>query len=47
MDFMESIVTGLFCMVVVFAVLAALYVLIQVFSFGIRKLDNAGKKSTQ
>lgn len=47
MSFMESIITGLFCIVVVFTVLASLYVLIQIFSFGIRKLDNAGKKSTQ
>jgi hypothetical protein len=47
MGFIESIVTGLFCMVVVFVVLASLYFLIQIFSFGIRKLDNAGKKSTQ
>ena len=47
MDFMESIITGLFCIVVVFIVLASLYFLIQLFSFGIRKLDSAGKKSTQ
>lgn len=45
MDFMESIITGLFCMVVVFAVLASLYVLIRLFSFGIRKFEVIGKKS--
>lgn len=45
MDFMESIITGLFCMVVVFTVLASLYVLIRLFSFGIRKFEVVGKKS--
>jgi len=45
MDFMESIITGLFCMVVVFVVLASLYVLIRLFSFGIRKFEVVGKKS--
>jgi hypothetical protein len=47
MSFFESLITGVFCMVVVFGVLACLYVLIQAFSFGIRNFDNAGKKSTQ
>ncbi|MDD3169815.1 MAG: OadG family protein [Eubacteriales bacterium] len=47
MSFLESFITGIFCMVVVFGVLASLYFLIQIFSFGIRNIDNAGKKSTQ
>lgn len=45
MDFMESIIIGLFCMLVVFAVLACLYVLIRLFSFGIRKIEVIGRKT--
>ncbi len=45
MSFMESIVIALFCMTVVFVVLACLYVLIRLFSFGIRRFELIGKKS--
>ncbi len=45
MSFLESIITAVFCMVVVFMVLACLYVLIKLFSYGIRKFELIGKKS--
>lgn len=47
MSVFESIVTAIFCMVVVFIVLACLYLLIKLFSFGIRKIDIIGKKATK
>lgn len=47
MSFLESIITAIFVMAVVFTVLACLYLLIRLFSFGIRKFEIIGKKSTQ
>lgn len=47
MNFLESIITAIFVMVVVFTVLASLYLLIRLFSFGIRKFEIIGKKSTE
>jgi len=47
MSFLESIITALFCMVVVFTVLTCLYFLIKFFSFGIRKFEFKGRKSTE
>jgi len=47
MSILESIITAVFVMVVVFAVLACLYLLIKLFSLGIRKLEFIGKKPTQ
>lgn len=47
MSFLESIITAIFVMVVVFAVLACLYLLIKLFSFGIKKFEIIGKKSTE
>jgi hypothetical protein len=45
MSFIESIIVAIFVMVVVFAVLACLYVLIKLFSFGIKKVDNYNRKT--
>jgi hypothetical protein len=45
MSLVESVMQALFTMFVVFAVLACLYVLIKLFSFGIRLIEAAGKKS--
>jgi len=47
MTVLESILQALFTMFVVFMVLACLYVLIKVFSFFIRIIESAGKKSTE
>ncbi len=47
MSFLESIIAATFTMVVVFIVLAVLYVLIKLFSVGIRKIEDIGKNSTQ
>lgn len=47
MSFLESIIAATFTMVVVFIVLAVLYVLIKLFSVGIRKIENINKNSTQ
>ena len=47
MSLLESIITAVFCMVVVFAVLTCLYFLIKIFSFGIRKFETISKKSTE
>lgn len=47
MSFLESLIAGIFCMMVVFTVLACLYFLILVFSFGIRNFESVGRKSTQ
>lgn len=47
MNFLESFIAGIFCMVVVFAVLACLYFLILIFSFGIRNIESAARKTTQ
>lgn len=47
MSFLESIITAVFVMVVVFTVLASLYVLFMIFSSGIRKFESIGKKSTE
>ena len=47
MGLMEGILSALFCMVVVFAVLTCLYFLIKLFSAGIRKIEMNGKKSTE
>ncbi len=46
MSIFESFITGLFCMVVVFTVLASLYFLILIFSFGIRNFESAGRRKT-
>jgi Na+-transporting methylmalonyl-CoA/oxaloacetate decarboxylase gamma subunit len=45
MGIMESILTAVFCMVVVFVVLACLLVLIKAFSFGLRRFETIGKKT--
>lgn len=45
MNFLEAIISAVFVMVVVFVVLACLYFLIKLFSFGIRKIEIIGKKS--
>lgn len=47
MSFLESIIAATFTMVVVFIVLAVLYVLIKLFSIGVRKFEGIGKNSTQ
>lgn len=47
MSILESIIIALFVMAVVFIVLACLYILIKLFSFGIKKLEFIGKKSTE
>lgn len=47
MSIFESIIAAIFCMVVVFAVLAILYVLIKLFSFGIRKIEEITIKPTE
>lgn len=47
MSFLESIIAATFTMVVVFIVLAVLYVLIKLFSLGIRKFEDISKNSTQ
>ena len=47
MSIIDSIGSAMFTMVVVFIVLACLYVLIKLFSFVIRKFENVSKKSTQ
>ncbi len=45
MNFLEAIISAVFVMVVVFVVLACLYFLIKLFSFGIRKFEFIGRKS--
>jgi hypothetical protein len=45
MSVLESIISAVFVMVVVFLVLACLYVLIKAFSFGIRKVETISKKT--
>ena len=47
MSVMESILSAVFCMAVVFVVLICLYFLIKLFSAGIRKIEMNGKKSTE
>lgn len=47
MSVLESIISAVFCMVVVFVVLTCLYFLIKLFSAGIRKIEAAGRKSTE
>ena len=47
MSVLESIVAALFVMIVVFVVLACLYVLIKLFSLGIRKIEAAGRRTTE
>lgn len=47
MSVMESILSAVFCMAVVFVVLICLYFLIKLFSVGIRKIEMNGKKSTE
>ena len=47
MSVIESIITGVFCMVVVFAVLTVLYFLVRLFTLGIRNIENAQNKSTE
>ena len=47
MGFLESIIVAIFVMVVVFVVLACLYALIKLFSFGIRKIDEANRKAME
>lgn len=44
MSVLESIPSALFCFAMVFAVLACLYVLIRLFSFGIKKIESITKK---
>lgn len=45
MSIIEGIFTAIFCMFVVFIVLACLYVLIKLFSFGIRMIENLSRKA--
>lgn len=45
MNFLETVIAAVFVMIVVFVVLACLYFLIKLFSFGIRKIEFIGKKS--
>lgn len=45
MSIMESILTALFCVLVVFVVLACLLVLIKAFSFGLRRFETIGKRT--
>ncbi len=40
MSFVQSVLTALFCMLLVFAVLFALWGMISLFSFIIRKIEN-------
>lgn len=47
MSVFEAIISALFCMVVVFVVLTCLYFLIKLYSFGIRKIEAIGRKSTE
>lgn len=47
MSVIESILSAVFCMVVVFVVLVCLYFLIKLFSAGMRILEMNGKKSTE
>ncbi len=45
MNFLEAIVSAVFVMLVVFTVLACLYFLIKIFSFGIRKFESVSRKT--
>lgn len=47
MSILESIIAAVFCMFVVFVVLASLFVLIKIFSFGIKEIEIIGRKSTE
>lgn len=47
MSFLESIIAAVFCMVVVFVVLAVLYVLIKLFSIGIKQIELMNSKPTE
>lgn len=47
MSFLESIIAAVFCIFVVFIVLACLFALIKIFSFGISKIEIIGKKSAE
>lgn len=41
----EAVLVGVFCMSLVFGILAALYFLIRIFTAGIRKIEDENKKS--
>jgi len=45
MSFFDSLIAAVFVMVVVFVVLACLYFLIKLYTFGIRKFEFTGKRS--
>jgi Na+-transporting methylmalonyl-CoA/oxaloacetate decarboxylase gamma subunit len=47
MSIIDGIFTAIFCMFVVFIVLACLYVLIKLFSFEIRKIESLSRKAEQ
>jgi Na+-transporting methylmalonyl-CoA/oxaloacetate decarboxylase gamma subunit len=46
MTFIDSVLTALFCMAVVFAVLAMLWGIIRIFSYVIREIEKRSMKET-